>query len=93
MTMQVNGTNAAEKEELVARYSSSYGRSMIGRLLDAADGGLGMVCFFQGLAMSILSPILPSCASTSFGIDSSQQTPCNVFYIFSSSRMTSTQCT
>lgn len=68
MTMQVNGPNAAEKEELVARYSSSYGRSMIGRLLDAPDGGLNMVCFSQGLAMSILT-LLPSFESKRFGFD------------------------
>ncbi len=40
---QVSGPDAEQKEAVVARYSSSYGRSMIGRLLDSPDGGLDMV--------------------------------------------------
>ncbi|KAK9838840.1 hypothetical protein WJX74_004282 [Apatococcus lobatus] len=41
--LAVNAPGAAQQAEVVARYSSSYGRSMIGRLLDAPDGGLNMV--------------------------------------------------
>ena len=40
---QVEGSTMAQKEEVVAKYSSSYGRSMMGRLLDSPDGGLQMV--------------------------------------------------
>ncbi|KAK9861825.1 hypothetical protein WJX84_011032 [Apatococcus fuscideae] len=41
--LAVEGSTMAQKEEVVAKYSSSYGRSMMGRLLDSPDGGLQMV--------------------------------------------------